>query len=118
MEHLDEEKQDKRPKRGFCKNCAVYLDGHKMAHDDGSIVFSGMGGMMFIRRSSGSVWERIGFYTPCTCQDGQAVGSAYLTSATFNTVNKFRNMRNRGIEHTSYDMIFSDMIEDVDKNNP
>jgi len=67
-----------RPERKHCPDCAVYLDGVKMAHDyEGTIRFNSHPGMQFHFKSTGTIWDRLGHNSPCHCATGKDVQWGY-----------------------------------------
>jgi hypothetical protein len=70
----------KGPARKHCPDCAFYLDGYKMANENGSILFSDLPGMQFHQKSSGTIYDKLGHWTPCHCAAGDQVAAGYKNS--------------------------------------
>jgi hypothetical protein len=49
-----------------CPKCGIYLDGEIMKDEEGRDLLY-MPGLRFYKKSSGSIYDRVGSASPCTC---------------------------------------------------
>ena len=74
--------REPREKRNHCPKCTYYLDGKQVMNEDFktgalSLAFFPIPGMHFRQKSTGTIYDRIGYATPCICETGNEISAGY-----------------------------------------
>lgn len=59
--------------RKYCDRCGVYVDGVQQCDNEGHAILFGLPGMQLHKKSTGSLYDRVGYTCPCVCASGRII---------------------------------------------